>query len=365
MKKILIIEDEKPLREEIAEWLNFEGFQAIVADDGIKGFDLIRTNHPDLILCDIMMPGLDGYSLIAKLRESPVDYNTPVIMMSALSERKNIRKGMSMGADDYLTKPFTRAELFQAIQARLKGSERQTETTAEALSDLKYRILSTLPHELKTPLNGIIGFGEMLYDTPELFNKEDLMEIGISLKTSGLRLSRLVQNFLAFLSLEYSDEKKWNNEEINADQIYALLMNEISTASSSYDRDGDISLDIEPANLLISREFIQKIAFELLDNACKFSGKGTPVKVTGKKTVNGLYKLDFCDRGRGMHPNQLEEIGSFIQFDRKYYEQQGMGLGLALVGKMVQLSGGSFTIENAAEEGICVSLILKLSEGDI
>ena len=364
MKKILIIEDEKPLRDEIAGWLIFEGFQAIVADDGIVGLDLIKTDQPDLILCDIMMPGLDGYSLIAKLRESPVGYNTPVILMSALSERKNIRKGMSLGADDYLTKPFTRSELFQAIHARLKGSERQTETTAEALSDLKYRVLSTLPHELKTPLNGIIGFGEMLYDTPELFNKEDLMEIGLSLKTSGLRLSRLVQNFLAFLSLEYSDEKIWNKEEMTAEQILALLQIEVNEILPSYDRLEDIMLDIEPENLIISREFFQKIVFELLDNACKFSKKGTPVKLKGKKTGNGFYKLDFCDNGRGMLPAQVKEIGSFIQFERKYYEQQGVGLGLALVEKMVHLCSGSFSIESAVGKGTCVSLILKLSDSD-
>jgi len=119
MTKILIIEDTVLLRENIADVLEQEGFEVIHADDGYAGIQMAREHQPDLILCDIVMPGMDGYDVLQFLKTEDGQLPFPFIFITALAERKNYREGMEMGADDYLVKPFTISELLNAINTRL------------------------------------------------------------------------------------------------------------------------------------------------------------------------------------------------------------------------------------------------------
>jgi diguanylate cyclase (GGDEF)-like protein len=120
MKTILVIEDEEFVRENILELLDAEGFEAFGAENGKIGFELAKVKVPDLILCDVMMPGLDGYGVLTALRQDSVLASIPFIFLTAKASKSDLRQGMELGADDYLTKPFTRAELLGAIGTRLK-----------------------------------------------------------------------------------------------------------------------------------------------------------------------------------------------------------------------------------------------------
>lgn len=120
MKKALIIEDSDDIREGTAEILDLAGYQTFMAKNGRIGVDLALKHIPDVILCDIMMPELDGYGVLYLLQKNPNTANIPFIFMTAKAERADMRKGMEMGADDYLTKPFDDVELFSAIESRLK-----------------------------------------------------------------------------------------------------------------------------------------------------------------------------------------------------------------------------------------------------
>jgi CRP-like cAMP-binding protein len=120
MKKALIIEDNDDIREGTAEMLNLADFETFTAKNGKIGVDLATKHLPDIILCDIMMPELDGYGVLYLLQKNPQTANIPFIFMTAKAERADMRKGMEMGADDYLTKPFDDVELFNAIESRLR-----------------------------------------------------------------------------------------------------------------------------------------------------------------------------------------------------------------------------------------------------
>lgn len=123
MKKILIIEDNADIRENTAEILELSNYQAFTAENGKVGVELATKELPDLIICDIMMPEMDGYGVLHILSRNPKTNTIPFIFLSAKAERGDIRKGMEMGADDYLTKPFDDIELLNAIESRLKRSE--------------------------------------------------------------------------------------------------------------------------------------------------------------------------------------------------------------------------------------------------
>lgn len=120
MKKALIIEDNDDIREGIIEMLDLAGYETLAAKNGRIGVDLAMKHMPDIILCDIMMPELDGYGVLYLLQKNQQTTNIPFIFMTAKAERSDMRKGMEMGADDYLTKPFDDVELFNAIESRLK-----------------------------------------------------------------------------------------------------------------------------------------------------------------------------------------------------------------------------------------------------
>lgn len=127
MKKILVIEDEPEMRRNLATILRLERYQPLTAENGRSGIELAAKERPDLILCDVMMPELDGYSVLQVLRQDPGLALIPFIFLTAKGEKQDLRSGMNLGADDYLTKPVPKADLLRAIEARLRRSEQQAQ----------------------------------------------------------------------------------------------------------------------------------------------------------------------------------------------------------------------------------------------
>jgi len=123
MKAVLVIEDNKDIRENTIEILDLAGYKTFSAENGKKGVEIALKEKPDLVVCDIMMPVLDGYGVLHLLRKNEETLNTPFIFLTAKIERTDFRKGMEMGADDYITKPFEDIELLNAIEIRLKKAE--------------------------------------------------------------------------------------------------------------------------------------------------------------------------------------------------------------------------------------------------
>lgn len=119
MYKLLLIEDDVTVRENTAELLELANYEVVTASNGSRGIDKARTEKPDIIICDIMMPEVDGYGVLEALSKDPETLNIPFIFLSAKTEHKDIRKGMDLGADDYLTKPFEEEDLLSAIESRL------------------------------------------------------------------------------------------------------------------------------------------------------------------------------------------------------------------------------------------------------
>ncbi|MBX7210013.1 MAG: response regulator transcription factor [Verrucomicrobiaceae bacterium] len=132
MKKILIIEDQATMRRNLALMLQMEGFDTATAENGRAGIEKAREQQPDLVLCDVMMPELDGYAVLRALREDEAFANTPFIFLTARTDRTDVRTGMNFGADDYLAKPVVRDDLLAAVHARLARAEMLQQRFAES-----------------------------------------------------------------------------------------------------------------------------------------------------------------------------------------------------------------------------------------
>src|SRR5437868_3028241 len=138
MKRILVIEDHLPMRENLVLMLEMEGFSVVSAEDGLSGIEMARRRLPDVILCDVMMPGLDGYGVLAALRADPDMATIPFIFLTAKGEKVDQRAGMNMGADDYLVKPVAKEEVLAAIRARLQRQLHNDNRTQTELNQVKF-----------------------------------------------------------------------------------------------------------------------------------------------------------------------------------------------------------------------------------
>ena len=152
MERILIIEDEPEMLRNLTTILRLEKFRPLSAENGRVGIDLAKKQKPDLILCDVMMPGLDGYGVIAALRADAETVTIPFIFLTAKAEKLDIRAGMNLGADDYITKPVAKADLLAAIHSRLERAWPQQYRSSNLTSILPYRqVAADLDQPLYAP----------------------------------------------------------------------------------------------------------------------------------------------------------------------------------------------------------------------
>jgi len=347
-KKILMIEDDPSILGATLELLTMQGFEARGAEDGLIGLQRAWEFHPDLIISDIHMPGLDGHRVLAELRKEPATETIPFIFLTAQADRTNMRQGMEGGADDYLTKPFAISELLAAIEARFEKHDALVRQSEEKIEDLRQALILTLPHELRTPLVTILGYSDMMVDDAHTLTPENITEMASSIKTSGQRLYRLIENYLAYANIELirMDPRRLSAVQANLTRNARQIVDEQSAVKARQaNREADLSVDSQDLPpLRIADQHLAKVVDELADNAFKFSDPGTPVAVEARAT-DGYGLLRFIDHGRGLSREQVARIGAYVQFDRKLYEQQGAGLGLIIAKRLVELYEGQISIE--------------------
>ncbi len=364
MTKILVIEDERFLLEEILDLLSFGDFEAIGAENGVAGVTLAHQQLPDLVICDIMMPEMDGYQVLHELRSNPLTETIPFIFLTARADKTDMRRGMELGADDYLTKPFTHNELFNAINARLEKQAAVRRFSEKAMDDLRQTLLLTLPHELRTPLVGIMGYGEFLATEAASFSPEDVSRMARSIVNSAQRLHHLIENYLVYAQIEIIVSDSARIQHVRETGITRtsdqVIIVESTHVAQRYDRVNDLQLEVENAPICISEDYFRKVVGELVDNAFKFSKPGTPVKVTavaGRDT----FIVSVGDYGRGMTQEQLSQIGAYMQFERRMYEQQGSGLGLIIAKRLTELYNGKFQMESVPQHGTSAKVIFNIA----
>ncbi|MGH7990009.1 MAG: ATP-binding response regulator, partial [Limisphaerales bacterium] len=332
MKKILVIDDEEWLREMIQLALRQRGFEVVEASNGQEGIEKARKELPDLILCDINMEKVDGYLTLSSLRNESPTAAIPFILMTGLANNDGMRHGMELGADDYLPKPFTTEALYSAVDARLKKAQTIHDEAERKLAHLRDNISLMMPHEMRTPLNGILSNAEILAASAATLKPEELAEMGQEIFKSSQRLERLIENFLIYAQLELiaADPKNVNALRIGKTDHPAALVKILATAQAeSASRPDDLTVEAVDVFLPMSEEYFSKVVNELVQNAFKFSESGSPVRVTLEETPNGVL-FSVSDQGLGFSTEQIRRVGAYAQFDRKMQEQQGLGLGLAI-----------------------------------
>lgn len=366
MSKILVIDDEAWLREMVRLALELNNFEVIEAADHLEGGAKAREFLPDLILCDINMGGQAdaGFQALAQLRADAATAAIPFILMTGMADAAGMRHGMGLGADDYLPKPFRIEELYATVNARLQKSRTVRDEAEKKLTHLRSQISLMMPHEMRTPLNGIISNAELLAASAESLAPQAIAEMSREICQSGQRLERLIENFLIYAQLEIA---AGDTERISAlrsarnHHAADIARDEAVAQAGQAGRAEDLTLQLAGAPLAMGEDYFRKIVAELVQNAFKFSARGKRVQV-GLAAANGQLELSVRDSGCGFSPEQISRVGAYLQFGRKMDDHQGLGLGLAIAKKLAELHRGALNITSQPGQGSTVTVKLPLAK---
>jgi len=360
MARILVVEDEKPQRLILQTILKDQGHEVFGAENGAIGIELARERIPDLILSDIQMEMGDGYSLLTAIRNNEATATIPVIFITAMADLDVMRASMELGADDFLPKPFSHEQLLSAVRMRLGKQKVATQQARQKLDELRASMSVTVPHEMRTPLNGILGYSDIMRKQYDDLEPVEVGRMAERIHKNAKRLERLVENYLLYAQTEFQQTDLHKRSDLfdsdtpEADKVVEQIAHQ---KAHDYGRAADLQLDLKPGKVSVSPKYFTKIADELIDNAFKFSKAGTPVVVSAK-AMNDQFSFSVTDHGRGMTQEQISQIGAFVQFERKVYEQQGQGLGLTVAKRLAKLHGGTVSIESEYGTTTTVSVAL-------
>ncbi|MGD8397265.1 MAG: response regulator [Anaerolineae bacterium] len=360
---ILVVEDEPHILEIVCLLLEDEGYRVLKAFNGKEAFEMASREMPDLIISDIKMPGMDGFTLCERVRRNPDMVQMPFIFLTAKGERADVRRGMVLGADDYLTKPFEPDELIAAVATRLSRVAETQAAIERVGTDVQNKIIRTLSHEFRTPLSLIIGYTELLEAKGQEMVNNDFETVLEGLHTGSARLMRLVEDFLLLSRLNTGALARQIREgdpaSIAPDPVVALCIREFQAEASA--RQVTLSVDLGATGVGVSllQQHLVEIVERLVDNAIKFSKRsGGRVQVTTKHR-EGDWLLKVVDEGIGIRPEALPTIfEAFRQVDRSELEQQGSGVGLTIVHGLVEAYGGRISAESRRGEGSTFSVWL-------
>ena len=353
--KILLVDDELNIRETITELLIYENYDVKTASNGQEALLILEFWSPNLIICDIMMPVMDGEMLHQIVKENESLTAIPFIFLTAKREDNLMRKSLLSGVDDFIYKPFKRSELIGVVKAKIDRFKK----IKNAFTNLYVGKKNNFLHEINTPLNGILGSIDLLIEYEGLLEKSETKTFYNSIKVSGERLNRTMQNLISYQNLKSDTNEFSGNLSSIIIDVFSTVKENLFKIYEGYEK--RIIFDIDKANLKISEKHLQFILFELMDNALKFSSDSKVVIISGQHFSDECYELVIRDFGIGFSEEELTKIGAAQQFNREEKEQQGLGLGLFLSKIIIKKANGKFSILSKVNEGTSIKIILPLT----
>lgn len=363
---ILVVEDDVNLMHGIRDILQLQDYSVITADNGLTALEILRAcpSLPDLIVSDIMMPEMNGYEFFEAVRLEKNWTAIPFMFLTAKGEKSDIRTGMSIGADDYVTKPFAAEELIDAVEARLRRHKELQVLRDTEVNDVKRNIMTILNHEFRTPLTYVVAYADMLNRDSDTLSYEDVRTFLQGVNAGADRLRRLIENFILLVELETGESVRTYNWRKHRLSDYRDIVKHAVGHVATFAAEKGVEIFVEPmpADLPTiegDSEYLKVALSRLLENAVKFSDKPNSTVHVAAYSDGDYLRLEATDQGRGIPEHEFENIFEpFYQIDRETNEDQGAGAGLAIVKHIAQLHHGKIEVYSVVGQGsqfkICI-----------
>jgi signal transduction histidine kinase len=345
---ILLVDDTPTNLDVLFHYLDNFGFEVFVAINGEDALQQAEHALPDLILLDVMMPGIDGFEVCRRLKESPTTRHIPVIFMTALSSTTDKLRGFEVGAVDYVTKPLQYKEVLarvtthltlQRLQVDLQNNIRELELRNQELD----AFARTVAHNFKNPLNVILNAAEIIEEFGHLPHSL-LQHLHAIIKTA----EQMNNNTDALLMLSHIRRTEVHLSPLNMAEIVTHSREQLDHMMTEYQ-----------AQLVMPREWpraqgyapwVEEVWTNYISNAVKYGGRPPLIEIGATHLPNGFIRFWVTDNGAGLKPEEQEQL--FIEFKRlRHVKVEGHGLGLSIVQRIVTKLGGQVGIESQPGQG--------------
>ena len=378
-KPLILIADDNPNNiKVISDFLKESGFKTLVATSGEFCLQALERTIPDLILLDVVMPGIDGFETCQKIKACEKTKDIPIIFITAIADNTEEKiKGLSIGGVDYISKPIIREEVLARINVHLTLKNlnqelKEAKEKAEAANRAKSLFLAQMNHELRTPLSAILGFSKII----EMDKQPDVkhQKYAKSIHDAGSHLLNIIEDILDISKIEAG-----KMELVPTYFNFPYFLKNLAEMLELRAKEKEIYLKCEldsnlPEIVEADENKLRQVLINLIGNAIKFTKKGrvtlrvtslgnTSCLMSAKSGEVRLVKFEIEDTGIGMASEELDKI--FIPFEQvgdKHNKARGTGLGLAISQQIIALMGSQIEVSSKLGEGSTFSMELYLKE---
>ena len=349
MHKVLIVEDTIAIREEVIDILKMEGYTVFQAENGRIGFELALKENPDLIISDILMPELNGFMMFKKLQKDKRTRNIPLIFLSAKGEKEDIRKGMNLGAEDYLTKPINVNYLLDAVKNKIKKKliidQKIIDETAALSSTLQSQkqeldnYAHFISHELKSSLRNVsdlLVWTQEEFENTNNFENSNIPLMGEKVEKMELLLVK-IEEFINITPASYKDNT------INLNAIAKRVIHKIDNPTHI-----KIKINNELPTLFADENMFERVFEILIQNAVDHINKEKGLIELGCETTEKEYVFSIKDNGIGIDVKYHEKIFKMFEVVES---TKSTGVGLSIVDKIISHYKGKIFVESSPNKG--------------
>lgn len=359
---VLIVDDNSNNVKIIAITLRELNYKLVIATSGQSAIEMVEKTHPDLVLLDVMMPGMDGYETCEIIKSKKENENLPIIFLTALNDKDNIVRGFEVGGVDYITKPFNKEELISRVKTHLelKFTQDELQKTTDylySLNSLKDKMFSVIGHDLRSPLGSVKMTLEYLSETVTETTGEELkVTVDLLLKTTDEVFS-LLENLLGWAKSQ-SGNIALNKEPIDlVDLVYKIYL--LNKGNMKF-KNITFNMEIDPGTVIFADlNTITSVFRNLLSNAIKFTPEGGIITIKSTKIEN-LVEIEFRDSGVGIPEENIPKLFDSSKHLTTYGTNQepGSGLGLNLCHDFTLKNNGSIRVTSVVGQGTSFFLTL-------
>jgi signal transduction histidine kinase len=355
---ILIVDDVPRNIQVLGTLLKKTDCELAVATSGQQALDTVARIKPDLILLDIMMPGMDGFEVCRKLKASIETNNIPVIFLSAKNETADMIKGYELGAVDYITKPVTGIELLTRVKTHLDFKEAKEKLKEEMVARDKF--FSIISHDLHSSFGIILSFVQLLANNRNNLTDQEIDEFLGDIESTTKNSLELLENLLEWARTQ-SGGIRFNPVKLNLGKLVQEILK--SAGDIAGNKKIQITSTVNSQSIVADRNMLLLIIRNLVSNAIKFTPVGGQISIFSDM-VDSSIKISVADNGVGIDQNKIEQLFSI---DHKVstpgtQNELGNGLGLILCQEFIQQHGGEIGIDSSPEKGTTVWFTLPLKK---